>query len=189
MIDTVWKQIWYEGFQLRCGEIGLIAWGRCGSGSLTTSTQTMVSPAPTKPRVFAADQETSITRSAGPGPRSLTFRRVDLRFVRFVTRTIVPSGSFRWAAVNLCKSKGSPLAVGLPCRSIPYQLAKPTSPLGSARNTSGNGASGAGSLASVCGEKAIMPATAQPITNFLIQPPVTVFPLPSLEKGLYNTAV
>jgi hypothetical protein len=37
----------------------------------------------------------------------------------------------------------------------------------------------AGSLASDVGDRAIKPATAQPITSFLIQPPNNDFPSPS----------
>jgi hypothetical protein len=129
-----------------------------------------------KPSCLAAAQETSIRRSSMPGPRSLILSRVDLRFVRFVTRTVEPRGRVRWAAVGPLTSKDSPLAVALPWRSLPYQLAKPTSPFGIAWKTGGNGPRKAGSLASDFGDRAMRPATAQPKTSFLIQPPANVFP-------------
>ena len=139
-----------------------------------TSTSTRVNPASRKPSCFAAAHETSITRPRIPGPRSLIFNTVDARFLRLVTRTVVPKGSFRWAAVSLSLSNISPLAVGFPWRSAPYQLAIPTSPLGIS-TTRGSGAGMTRGLASVVGDRAINPATAQPITIFLIQPPTNEF--------------
>ena len=41
-------------------------------------------------------------------------------------RARLPRGRVRWAAVSPFMSKGSPLAVGLPCSSAPYQVARPT---------------------------------------------------------------
>ena len=44
-----------------------------------------------------------------------------------VTRTRVPMGKVRCAAVSLCLLKRSPEAVALPCQSSPYHVAKPVS--------------------------------------------------------------
>jgi hypothetical protein len=45
---------------------------------------------------------------------------------RFVTFTLIPRGKKRYAAVNCCREKRSPLAVLRPCCCFPYQEAKPT---------------------------------------------------------------
>jgi hypothetical protein len=48
------------------------------------------------------------------GPRSVIVTTTLLPLPRFVTRTRVPNGSVRCAAVSLCVSKRSPLAVARP---------------------------------------------------------------------------
>ncbi len=60
----------------------------------------------------AAPRERSITRLRVNGPRSLT-RTSRLRFVSMsVTRSCVPNGKERWAAVSAPEAKRSPLACG-----------------------------------------------------------------------------
>src|ERR1700750_1332851 len=61
------------------------------------------------------------------GPRSVIFTTADSLFVRFVTRTIVPIGSVRCAAVMAFWSYTVPSAPLRPAYGGPYQLAKPTS--------------------------------------------------------------
>src|SRR2546425_7597229 len=70
--------------------------------------------------------DTSTIRPGTPGPRSLTLRTSDLLLVRFVTLIRVPNGNSQLAAVSPFISKISPLAVGFPSHSSPYQLATPT---------------------------------------------------------------
>ena len=68
----------------------------------------------------AAPQERSIDRPPMNGPRSL-MRTTTLRpLLRLVTRTRVPKGRVRWAAVRAEGLNGSPLAVGLPAKPGPY---------------------------------------------------------------------
>jgi len=59
--------------------------------------------------------------------RTLTCRP----FFLLITRTQVPKGRLKWAAVNLFRSKRSPLAVIFPWYPSPrpYQLASPSSRL------------------------------------------------------------
>src|SRR5271154_3601305 len=61
------------------------------------------------------------------GPRSVIFTTTDSLFVRFVTRTIVPIGSVRCAAVIAFWSYTVPSAPLRPAYGGPYQLAKPIS--------------------------------------------------------------
>src|SRR5437868_11631216 len=60
------------------------------------------------------------------GPRSLIRTTTARRLRRFVTLTMVPKGREGCAAVRSYILKGSPLAVGLPSKSSPYQEAVPT---------------------------------------------------------------
>jgi hypothetical protein len=53
-------------------------------------------------------------RPATNGPRSLTRTTTTIPLARFVTRTIVPNGKVRWAAVKASASNISPLAVRRP---------------------------------------------------------------------------
>ena len=87
--------------------------------------RTGVSPACMNPRRFAAPMLTSSTRLPTNGPRSVTSSTSFRPFSRLVTRTWVPSGSFRCAQVKPCILKGCPLAVGSPWNAGPYQLATP----------------------------------------------------------------
>src|SRR5215212_11911049 len=57
------------------------------------------------------------------GPRSVMVTITDLLFARSITRTLVPNGKLRWAAVGKFRSNKEPLAVFLfrydrttPCR-------------------------------------------------------------------------
>jgi len=59
--------------------------------------------------------------SRGTGPRSLIRTKIQRRLRRFVTFTQLPNGKVRCAAVSSYMSYGSPLAVGLPSKSLPYQ--------------------------------------------------------------------
>src|SRR6185437_3486622 len=65
-------------------------------------------------------------RETGTGPRSLIFSTTARWLSRLVTRTRVPSGRSRWAAVRPYMSNGWPLVVSLPWNRGPYQLAMPT---------------------------------------------------------------
>jgi hypothetical protein len=53
-------------------------------------------------------------RPAAMGPRSLTRTSTVRPFLRFVTRSRVPNGKVRWAAVSWRMSYVSPLAVFWP---------------------------------------------------------------------------
>src|SRR5580692_11317929 len=61
------------------------------------------------------------------GPRSVIFTTTDSLLARFVTRTIVPIGNVRCAAVIAFWSYTSPSALLRPAYGGPYQLAIPTS--------------------------------------------------------------
>src|ERR1700733_12394487 len=61
------------------------------------------------------------------GPRSVIFTTTDSLLVRFVTRTIVPIGSVRCAAVIAFWLYTVPSAPLRPAYGGPYQLARPTS--------------------------------------------------------------
>src|SRR5262249_40103413 len=60
------------------------------------------------------------------GPRSFTRTFTTLPVFRFVTRTTVPKGKVRWAAVKAVESKGCPLAARRPWLRPPYQEARPS---------------------------------------------------------------
>src|SRR5260370_42391370 len=68
-----------------------------------------------------------MNRPRTKGPRSVIFTTTDSLFVRFVTRTIVPIGSVRCAAVIAFWLDTVPSAPLRPAYGGPYQLAKPTS--------------------------------------------------------------
>src|SRR5213593_3501381 len=80
------------------------------------------------PSERAAALDTSIIRPHTKGPRSVTRTTTERPLARLVTRTRVPSGNDGCAAVIARASKRSPLAVGLPWKSAPYQEATPTAP-------------------------------------------------------------
>jgi hypothetical protein len=54
-----------------------------------------------------------------PGPRSFILTLTCLPFRRFVTRTMLPKGRVRWAAVSLRGLNTSPLEVLCPALSLP----------------------------------------------------------------------
>src|SRR6188508_169213 len=60
-----------------------------------------------------------------------------------MTRTLVPKGRLRWAAVSSSLSNRSPEAVRLPCQAPPYQMALPVSTL-ITRGAGGGGGAGGG---------------------------------------------
>jgi hypothetical protein len=99
--------------------------GSARRGLLITATLTRAIPRWVSPTLDAAALDRSMMRPGTPGPRSLIFTTTDRPFFRFVTRTWLPNGSVRCAAVNSLSSKGSPLAVRR-CRGWHlYQLATP----------------------------------------------------------------
>ncbi len=59
----------------------------------------------------AAARLTSIIRPRPYGPRSVILTTTVLPLRTFVTRTLVPKGSVRWAAVSPSGPQNSPLAV------------------------------------------------------------------------------
>jgi len=157
-----------------------------GDGRATTSTRTGVVPESTNPRRSAAFHDTSIRRCPKWGPRSLIRSRIFLRLLRLVTLTVVPKGKVGCAAVRPLESYTSPFAVVFPSNSSPYQLASPVcaSTLGT---TNGRGDRlERDDRASDLGDRAINPATAHPITSFLIHPPNIAHPFlwnwPSLKR-------
>jgi len=78
------------------------------------SSFTLVIPERSRPMRRAAPKARSIIRFLIKGPRSL-MRTITFRPLRIlVTRTRVPNGKWRWAAVNPLGLKRSPLAVTLP---------------------------------------------------------------------------
>src|SRR5207247_2175574 len=95
--------------------------------SPTDSIRTRAVPRPTMPSAVAAARDTSSTRPCANGPRSLTRTTTERPLARFVTRTWVPMGNERDAAVSACGSNRSPLAVRLPWHSAPYHDAIPAS--------------------------------------------------------------
>jgi hypothetical protein len=137
--------------------------------------RTRVSPAPKNPSRFAASLETSRMRLRGTGPRSFTLRMSVRWFRRLVTLILVPSGSSRWAHVSAFSLKGTPLAVGFPWNSGPYQLATPYWVL-TVEDEDTSSIPSWGGLASDRADKATRAATAQPRTRFLIQPPSSLSP-------------
>lgn len=93
--------------------------------SLTISSLTSDLPVFFIPICAAAAADRSITRPACKGPRSLTLTSTDLRLRMLVTRTLVPSGSDRCAAVSLFWQNLCPLAVFLPLSLLEYTVATP----------------------------------------------------------------
>ena len=84
-------------------------------------------PRPRNPSFRAAAFDTSITRPRTCGPRS-TIRTVTLRPLRrSVTRTRLPNGRVRCAAIMAFGSNFTPLAVRLPANLSPYHDALPHS--------------------------------------------------------------
>src|SRR5262249_26662253 len=83
--------------------------GRC---YLTTESATDATPE--NPNWWAAAGVTSMIRPCTNGPRSLIRATTERPLLRLVTRTIVPNGSDRWAAVRPEAEAVSPLAVWPP---------------------------------------------------------------------------
>src|SRR5438067_8672886 len=73
----------------------------------------------------AAASDRSAMRPDTNGPRSFTTTSTLRWFPRLVTRTRVPNGSVRCAMVSALGSNGSPLAVFLPAKSLPYIEIRP----------------------------------------------------------------
>lgn len=86
------------------------------AGQSITARATRVTPEPVKPSSEAAARDTSITRPRMKGPRSLMRTTTVRPLRRFVTRTLVPNGNERCAAVMAEGLKRSPLAVLRPCQ-------------------------------------------------------------------------
>jgi hypothetical protein len=109
-----------------------------------------------------------------------------LLLLRLVTLTVVPNGRVRCAAVSPFESNTSPLAVVLPSNSSPYQLASPVSASALGTTDGRGGRLERDDLASDLGDRAINPATAHPITSFLIHPPNIAHPFlrnwPNLKR-------
>lgn len=82
-------------------------------------------PSATMPMRRAAASDRSAIRPDTNGPRSFTTTSTLRWFSRLVTRTRVPNGSVRCAMVSAVGSNGSPLAVFLPARSLPYIEIRP----------------------------------------------------------------
>src|SRR5262245_21215704 len=76
-----------------------------------TCSDTLATPDACRPMARAAPNARSITRPRTNGPRSLMRTTTDRPVRTFITLTLVPNGSERWAAVNPCGLKRSPLAV------------------------------------------------------------------------------
>ena len=85
--------------------------GRPPQGYCTTSSFTFATPFPVIPSNSAAEDETSTTRPGTKGPRSLTRTVTDCPVATLVTRSLVPNGSVRCAAVSSFGLNASPLAV------------------------------------------------------------------------------
>lgn len=98
---------------------------RCDGGTLNTRTRTGASPCPVKPSRRAAARDRSMIRFPIQGPRSRIRTITDRPFRKFVTRTRVPSGRVRCAAIISCSLNGSPHAIRWPWLLLPYQLAVP----------------------------------------------------------------
>ncbi len=69
-----------------------------------TDSTTSLKPRPNIPRASAAPRLTSITRLRINGPRSVMRTSTSRPLTRLCTRTQVPNGSVRWAAVKACMS-------------------------------------------------------------------------------------
>src|SRR5437870_6583648 len=99
------------------------------------------------PSRWAAAYERSITRRPANGPRSLMRTSTERPLSKLVTRTRVPSGSVRCAAVSAFMSYASPLAVGLPWCWRPYQEAIPVCWKSSGAGAGSGGGGGGGTAA------------------------------------------
>ncbi|OBX20506.1 hypothetical protein A9995_01985 [Erythrobacter sp. QSSC1-22B] len=86
---------------------------------LTSSSSTVPCPRLTSPICCAAARERSIVRLRENGPRSLIRTVTALPLRGSVTRTSLPNGRVRCAAVSACMSKRSPLAVRRPWNLAP----------------------------------------------------------------------
>src|SRR5437667_241929 len=95
----------------------------------------------------AAASDRSAMRPDTNGPRSFTTTSTLRWFSRLVTRTRVPNGSVRCAMVSAVGSNGSPLAVFLPAKSVPYIEMRPRCcVLIAVSSDNGGGAGGGGTV-------------------------------------------
>src|SRR3954467_14530619 len=77
----------------------------------STSARTWTTPRSVIRKVRAAASERSSMRPGTQGPRSLMVTVTDFLVARSVTRTLVPNGRVRWAAVSKFRLNEEPLAV------------------------------------------------------------------------------
>jgi hypothetical protein len=75
------------------------------------TTLTLTVPVPSMPMLWAAAFDRSMIRPPTKGPRSLMRTTTERPFDKFSTRTLVPNGSERCAAVSSLGFICSPLAV------------------------------------------------------------------------------
>jgi hypothetical protein len=94
----------------------------------------------------AAASDRSAMRPDANGPRSFTTTSTLRWFSRLVTRTCVPNGSVRCAIVSAVGSNGSPLAVFLPAKSLPYVEMRPRCGVLTAAPPDDGGAGGVGTV-------------------------------------------
>src|SRR5947208_676772 len=127
----------------------------------------------------AAASDRSAIRPDTKGPRSFTTTSTLRWFSRLVTRTRVPNGSVRCAIVSAAGSNGSPLAVFLPAKLLPYIEMRPrccvltaVSPdegdgkdggtVGAGVGGAGSGGAGSGGAAVGCAGSGARSSCAQP---------------------------
>src|SRR5262245_3662349 len=79
-------------------------------------TSSLTGASPLKPSARAPAGVTSITRPATNGPRSVIVTTTDCPLLVLVTRTLLPKGRLRWAAVKALSLSLTPLAVVVPSR-------------------------------------------------------------------------
>src|SRR6266508_6629960 len=99
----------------------------------------------------AAASDRSAIRPDTNGPRSFTTTSTLRWLSRLVTRTRVPNGSVRCAMVSAAGSNGSPLAVFLPAKSLPYIEMRPRCCVLIAVSPDDSGAGGGGTVGSGVG--------------------------------------
>ncbi len=90
------------------------------------SSRTRARPSWRMSKALAADADRSMIRPRATGPRSLIRTTTERPVSRLVTRTWVPNGSERWAAVRASATWVSPSAVGLLLACGRYQEASPS---------------------------------------------------------------
>ncbi len=104
---------------------------QCRDGVCSASLKysaTRARPARRMPNRSAAASLTSMMYGPALGPRSLMRTQTSRPLPTLTTRSRVPSGKVRCAAVRACRSNRSPLAVRRPCQRLPpYHVAHPLS--------------------------------------------------------------